>query len=459
VTLTIHTEEDSERQLKVTVEVPENQVQAQMRRTARDLARQVNIPGFRKGKVPYNILVQRVGEEALRADAVEEMLESVFVEALEEIEESPYRQPSIDDIEMKPLVLKITIPLEPIVKLGDYRAIRREIQPVEVTDEALEEALERVRSQHEILEPVDRPAEIGDLITVSGEGKIDEEDGEVIWHEHETDLVLNPEKLFPSLRFVENLVGMSAGETKEFIFTFPEDYDDEELAGRNASFEVSVERVQSRELPEITDEMAQEEGEYETLEELREGLKKDLYEQSERQAKSDLLDDVVNEMMSEAEINYPPALVEAELDDTLANFKEQVTRSGWQWDDYIKLQSHTEESLRDEWREDAIERVRRGLVLRQFVEEEKLSVSSSEIDSAVDKRLGRFGENEELHDQLRSFFTQGQGLDMMTNEILMDKVQERVEDIVTGNAPDLEALEAAEEVDDEAAVKTYEEEE
>jgi trigger factor len=459
VTLTIHTEEDSERQLKVTVEVPENQVQAQMRRTARDLARQVNIPGFRKGKVPYNILVQRVGEEALRADAVEEMLESVFVEALEEIEESPYRQPSIDDIEMKPLVLKITIPLEPIVKLGDYRAIRREIQPVEVTDEALEEALERVRSQHEILEPVDRPAEIGDLITVSGEGKIDEEDGEVIWHEHETDLVLNPEKLFPSLRFVENLVGMSAGETKEFIFTFPEDYDDEELAGRNASFEVSVERVQSRELPEITDEMAQEEGEYETVEELREGLKKDLYEQSERQAKSDLLDDVVNEMMSEAEINYPPALVEAELDDTLANFKEQVTRSGWQWDDYIKLQSHTEESLRDEWREDAIERVRRGLVLRQFVEEEKLSVSSSEIDSAVDKRLGRFGENEELHDQLRSFFTQGQGLDMMTNEILMDKVQERVEDIVTGNAPDLEALEAAEEVDDEAAVETFEEEE
>ena len=107
MTLTIHTEEDSERQLKVTVEVPENQVQAQMRRTARDLARQVNIPGFRKGKVPYNILVQRVGEEALRADAVEEMLESVFVEALEEIEESPYRQPSIDDIEMKPLVLKL----------------------------------------------------------------------------------------------------------------------------------------------------------------------------------------------------------------------------------------------------------------------------------------------------------------------------------------------------------------
>lgn len=459
MTLTIHTEEDSERQLKVTVEVPEDQVQAQMRRTARDFARQVNIPGFRKGKVPYNILVQRVGEEALRADAVEEMLESVFVEALEEIDEVPYRQPSLDDIEMKPLVLKITIPLEPIVKLGDYRTIRREIQPVDVTDEALEEALERIQDQHEILEVVDRSAETGDMVTVSGEGKIDDEEGGVIWHEHETDLVLNPDKLFPNLPFVENLVGLSAGESKEFGFTFPEDYEDEELAGRKATFEVSIEQVQSRELPELTDEIAQEEGDYETVDELREGLKKELYEQAERQAKSDLLDDVLDEMLSEVEIHYPPALLESELDDNLERFKEQVTRSGWQWDDYLKLQSSSEESLRDEWREDAINRVQRGLVLRQFIEEEKLSVSPSEIDLAVDERLGQFGENEELHDQLRSIFTQGEGLDMMTNEILMDKVQERVEDIVTGNAPDLEDLEPADEAAVETAVETYEEEE
>lgn len=459
MTLTIHTEEDSERQLKVTVEVPEDQVQAQMRRTARDFARQVNIPGFRKGKVPYNILVQRVGEEALRADAVEEMLESVFVEALEEIDEVPYRQPSLDDIEMKPLVLKITIPLEPIVKLGDYRTIRREIQPVDVTDEALEEALERIQDQHEILEVVDRSAETGDMVTVSGEGKIDDEEGGVIWHEHETDLVLNPDKLFPNLPFVENLVGLSAGESKEFGFTFPEDYEDEELAGRKTTFEVSIEQVQSRELPELTDEIAQEEGDYETVDELREGLKKELYEQAERQAKSDLLDDVLDEMLSEVEIHYPPALLESELDDNLERFKEQVTRSGWQWDDYLKLQSSSEESLRDEWREDAINRVQRGLVLRQFIEEEKLSVSPSEIDLAVDERLGQFGENEELHDQLRSIFTQGEGLDMMTNEILMDKVQERVEDIVTGNAPDLEDLEPADEAAVETAVETYEEEE
>ena len=126
MTLNIHTEEDSERQLKVTVDVPEQRVQAQMRRTARSLAKRVRIPGFRKGKVPYNVLVNRVGEPALRADAIEEMIEPIFMEAIEEIGVQPFRQPSLDDVEFEPLVLKMTVPLEPTVTLGEYRSIRKE---------------------------------------------------------------------------------------------------------------------------------------------------------------------------------------------------------------------------------------------------------------------------------------------------------------------------------------------
>ncbi len=172
MTLTIHTEEDSQRQLKLKVEVPEDRVQAQMRRTARQLGKKINIPGFRRGKVPYSVIVNRFGESAVRADAVEEMLESLLVEALDEIEETAYRQPTLDDMEIDPLVLEITVPLEPAITLGDYRALRREITPVEVTDEALEEAVEHIRSHHQILEQVDRPAEEGDMVTLTGEGKL-----------------------------------------------------------------------------------------------------------------------------------------------------------------------------------------------------------------------------------------------------------------------------------------------
>jgi len=329
VTLAIHAEEDAKRQLKVTVEVPEERVKAQMRKTARDLAQQIRFPGFRKGKVPYNILVRRVGEEALRADAVEEMLEGVLAEALEEVDATPYRQPSLDDMDMDPLVIKLTIPLEPEVKLGDYRAIRKEIQPIEVTEEALEDALEHVREHHHKLEDVDRPVELSDMVTLSGEGKTIGDEADTIWHEHESDVVMDPDKTFPQVPFVENIVGMSVGEEKSFQFEFPEDYEEDELAGKQVEFDVKVDKVQSREIPELSDELAQEEGDYETLDELKEGLTEQLQNAAEQQARSDLLDEMVDDMLAEAEISFPPAAVETELDSRIENLKEQVTRSGW----------------------------------------------------------------------------------------------------------------------------------
>jgi trigger factor len=455
VTLTIRTEEDEQRQLKVTVEVAEERVQQAMRKKARSLAREVNVPGFRKGKAPYNVILNRFGVEAVRADAIEDMVQDVVVETMDEIEAEPYLQPTLDDLQMEPLVMQLTVPLEPTVVLGDYRAIRKELEPVEVTEEALEEALERVQARHQILEDVDRPAALGDLVTLHGAGKTDDDEAEDIWHHHDSELLLDPEKVFPGLPVVENIVGMSAGEEKQFRFTFPEDYEEEELAGRDAVFDVSISLVQSRELPELTDELVKEDGEFETVEELKQGLAEQLQEQAERQAKSDMMDEFVDDLLVEAEINYPPAAVTSEIEDTVENFKNQVTRSGWKWEDYLQLQGETEASLGEQVREDAEERVRRGLVLRQFIREEKLAVDSADIDASIEKRLDSFGEDEELRDRLRSFFTQGQGLESMSSEILLEKTQERIEAIVTGNAPDLEALEEA--VADEDADELEEE--
>lgn len=453
MTLTIHSEEDEQRQLKVTVEVPEERVQNEMRKKARSLARQVNIPGFRKGKAPYNIIINRFGAQAVRTDAVEDMIQGVVVETLDEIDAVPYGQPTLDDLKIEPLVLEMTIPLEPTVVLGDYRNIRKDVEAVEVTEEALAEALEGYQARHQILDEVERPAALGDLVTVSGEGKIDDEDGEVIWHEHGTEIVLDPEKVFPNLPFVENIVDMSAGEEKQFRFSFPDDYEEEELAGKEAIFEVSLDLVQSRELPALTDELVQEDGEYESVDELREGLREQLLEQAERQAKSDLMDEFVDDLLADAEMNYPPAAVSSEIEDTLNNFKNQVTRSGWKWEDYLKLQGQTEESLGEDMREGAEERVRRGLVLRQFISQEKLSVAAEDIDASVEERLDSFGENEELREQLRSFFTQGQGLQSMSSEILIEKTQERIKAIVTGTAPDLSELEPSAEDDEAAALE------
>jgi trigger factor len=442
VTLTIKTKEDEKRQLKVTVEVAEEQVQQEMRRTARKLSRQLRIPGFRKGKVPYNVMAHRIGEQSLRAEAIESMLEGVVEEALEEIEAPAFRQPTLDNIDMDPLVLDITIPLQPRVSLGDYRSIRREIKTVEITDEALEEALHQIRINHQILEEVERPVEEGDLVTLSGDGQIDEEDGQVVWNENEIELPMDPDRTFPNVPFVKNVIGLKVDEDKEFSVSFEDDYDDEELAGKPATFRVKILKVQSRELPELTDELAQEEGEYESVDDLRLSLEKELFEQAERDARAETLDEFTTELVEGAEIVYPPAAIESELDGLLEETKDQVTRSGWQWNDYLQLQGDSEETLREEWRDNATKRIERGLTLGEFVSEELLTVNSQEIDEAIEKRVENFKAKDEFQEEVRKMYSQGQGLDLVRNDVLMEKTIDRVEEILTGTAPDLESLRA-----------------
>jgi trigger factor len=239
---------------------------------------------------------------------------------------------------------------------------------------------------------------------------------------------------------------MSAGDEKSFTITFPEDHAAEDLAGKEADFEISILDVKERELPVLDDELAKLEGDYETLDELRDSLRKDLKTQAESEAKNQLIEDTISDMLKEAKIVYPPAAVEMEIDDMVGSFKEQVTRSGWEWDDFVRLQNNSEDEIRSNFRENAIERLERQQVLRQFVLEEKLTVSAEDVDAAIEKRLAAFGDNEEFQNSMRNYFQSGYGFDMISSEIIMDKVHDRMVAILGGEAPDLDAIAEAEEV-------------
>ncbi len=453
MTLTIHKEEDEQRQLKITAEVAESRVQTEIDKFIRKLSREVHIPGFRRGKVPKNILVRRFGEETLRAEAVEEMLEGLLAEVLEEVnsEDLAFYQPVMDDMELNPLVLKLTLPLEPKIKLGDYRAIRKELDPIEVTDEAIEEAIDHIRAHHQILEDVDRAAQAGDMATITGTGyTIEEEDEEEkeeeFWHVHGTEVVLDSEKAFPGLPIVDNIIGMSVGDEKEFSFTFPEDYEEEELASKEARMSITLDNVQSRFLPAFDDELAKSEGGFETAEELKENLIEQLDEQAHEQAKADLLDHMVDQMLEDeqTEMVFPPAAVEGEIDRVVESLKGEAARSGLEWSDFVAAQGG-EKLMREQWRERAETNVRRGLVLRQFVQEEKIKVTDADIDAQLEDRLAKFGDNEELRNQLRDIFLQGQSFESIQQEIIERKIHERMKAIVSGNAPDLASLEEEDE--------------
>ncbi len=455
MTLTIETKEDDQRQLTMTVQVSEDQVEQAMRQSARKLGRDIHVPGFRQGKAPYSVILRRVGRDALRADTIDELIQPVFAEAIETSQVEPYGGPSLDNMEMEPLVFTFTVPLAPEVTLGAYREIRKEVEPVSITDEAVEEALEQVRNRHQVVEEVDRAAALDDLVTVSGKGELvakpadedAEEDAdedavdaapEVIFEEESIDLLLDSEKLFAGTPFVENLVGLSVGDTKSFNFVFPDDFQSEDLSGREASFEITVLNVKNRELPELTDELAKEEGEYETLDDLRLFLREGLEKEAISNAKNELIEEMTDDLLEDAKMVYPPAAVEAEIDGMVEQFKQQITRSGWTWEDYLKLQGGTDEKMREDFRDSAVKSLERRLVLRQLIVDEDLRVDEADIEAAVEERLSGFGDNVDLRKSMGNYFRTGYGFDMISSEILMDKAYNRIKLILAGEAPELE---------------------
>jgi trigger factor len=464
VTLTIHTEEDNQRQLTVTVEVAEERVQQALRAKARKLAKDIHVPGFRKGKAPYQVILRRVGEEALRAETLEDMVQPIFEEVIRDNEIELYGQPSLDHIETNPMVFRFIVPIAPKVELGDYRAVRRDVVDPQVTDEALAAALEQVRVRHQAIEVVDRPVMAGDVVTLSGVGKLapqvkadeaEEGDGETavssaeetLFEEDHTELLMDANVLFPGTSFVDHIIGMSAGEEKQFSFTFAADYEDNDLAGREANFSVYLLEVKNRTLPELDDDLAKLEGSYETLEELRQSLHDNLQQQAEAEASNELIERMIDDLIASAKISYPPVAVEQELDNMMESLKKQVTRSGWQWEDYVRMSSMSEAEMRESFQENAQRQLERQLALRQFVVDEKLSVNARDIDKKIEARLDAFGDNKELKNSLREYFSTGYGFETLSSEVLMDKVVTRIKTILVGEAPDLDSLEVADAIE------------
>ena len=277
--------------------------------------------------------------------------------------------------------------------------------------------------------------------TISEEGDEETAEGEpeILFDQENLELVMDSKKLFPGTPFVEELLGLSVGEETDFEITFPEDYEEADLAGRTAHFDLSVNEVKNRDLPPLDDQLAILEGDYETLEEMRDGLRERLQTEAENQAREELLDSVVDELLEGAVLNYPPAAVDQTVEEMLETFKNQVTRSGWEFDDYLKIQGSSEDSIREDFRESAEDRLRHRLVLRQFMLDEKIRVEAADIERVIDKQVGSI-ENEELRKQMMDFYMQGAGLDMISSEVLSDKVYDRMVAILSGEAPDLDAL-------------------
>ncbi|CDQ39411.1 trigger factor [Virgibacillus sp. CM-4] len=387
----------------LTIEVSVEEFDKALDQAFKKVSKDVQIPGFRKGKIPRGIFEKRFGVEALYQDAVDIVLPDAYMQAVEETGIEPVAQPDvdIDTIEKgQPLVFTAKVTVKPEVKLGEYKGLEVEDQSVEVTDEDVEHDLEHQREHHaELVVKEEGKIEEGDTAVIDFEGFVDGEAFEGGKGENHS-LEIGSGQFIPG--FEEQLIGKETGEDTEVSVTFPEDYHAEDLAGKEATFKVKIHEVKYKELPELDDEFAKDlDDEVETLEELKSKKKEQLLEQKKQDVENQKRETLVEKASDNAEAEVPEAMVDTELDQMVKEFEQRLQMQGMTLEMYSQFSGQDEAALKEQMREDAEKRVKTNLTLEAIVDEEGLEVSEEDVDAELEKMASMYGaEVEQLKQML-----------------------------------------------------------
>ena len=416
-------------QVVLNIEVEPPELEEHMDRVYRRVVQRVNIPGFRKGKAPRSVVERFVGREALMEDAMETLLPQMTSKAIEEQELDVVATPRVQVIQDDPLTIEATVPVRPDVQLGDYYDIRLEQEPVNVTAEEVDNRLSLFQRESGTWEPVERPVEMGDMVTIDVTGEVD---GESEVNETGVDYILVEGSPNPLPGFPEALVGVAMGESREFTLPFPDDYFDSEKVGKECKFGVVVVEVKERKMPELDDEFARSMGmETNSMEELREKIEEEMTNQSRLAADNRFEDLAIRALVDLSEVELPPLLVENEVDHMLSDQAEAMRRQQVSMEDYLSTVGKSVEELQEEARPQAEERLLRSLVLQAFREKEGLEVTSEDIEEELGKVTVESvsGEN-----PLKSVLESEEGRRYIENMLINRKTLERLVTIAKGEA-------------------------
>ncbi|RLT54392.1 MAG: trigger factor [Chloroflexi bacterium] len=384
-------------QMKLTVEIDAERLQRAKQAAARKLSGRLNIPGFRKGKAPYAVVVNQVGEAAVTEQAVDALGSEIYKEALELTNIEPSATGELVEIAHDPLKFTFVVPLLPQVELGPYRSVRVQFEPAQVQDEALTAALERLRAGHALLEPVERAAMLGDVATLDFSGVLTDalpEREAQLFNAKDQQALLETTEDYPMPGFANAVVGISAGETRNFELAFPADYSDEGLRSKSVQCEVTCRGLKSRTLPALDNDFAAlVDAKYETLLDLRVALRTELQRQAEAEASNVYQRQVLDAVLAGASVQFPPAMVREEVED-LAKSRDSYLRSmGITLPDYLKTVKKDPAEFMKELEPEAQERLRRSLLLGQVVKTEKLAVDAAGIDARIERMAVGYGES------------------------------------------------------------------
>ena len=370
-----------ESRVLLTIEVESDELESTLKKTYKSLAQRVRVPGFRPGKAPRAIIQNFVGKEAVIHEALNDLAPELVEKAIDEQDLEAIDTPEVEFEAREPAVIKATVPLKPTVDLGDYKSIRVKPDSVEVTPEQVEEAMESVRMRNAPWEQVDRAAEFGDLLTIDVDGRVD---GESVISESGSPYQPNPDMDFPVPGFSQQLEGMGKGESKEFTLTLPDDFRQEEIAGKECEFKVRVQEVKAK-LPGAVDEEFVKglDGDYEDLADFRTKTAEALKEQTKQLSDRKFEEELMQALKDKASIEAPPNLTEREIDHMIVDEARAIAQAGFEFGNYLRAIGQTPEGLRDARRESAQNRVTTSLILNELADAEGIEASEEEIDEEI----------------------------------------------------------------------------
>ncbi|GGA36368.1 trigger factor [Paenibacillus physcomitrellae] len=404
------------------VEVEAERVASALDKAFNKVVKQANVPGFRKGKVPRPIFEARYGVESLYQDAIDILLPEVYGEAVEQTDIFPVDRPEVDVEQFgkgQPFIFKAKVTVKPEVKLGEYKGIEAPAASAEVTEEELNAELERLQQRHAELIVVDEEsAQNGDTVVIDFDGSVNDvpfEGGKA----ERYSLELGSGSFIPG--FEEQVVGMATGDFKDVVVTFPETYHAEELAGKEAVFKVKLHEIKRKQLPALDDEFAKDVSEFDTLEEYKEDLKKELASRKEKENEAARESAIVDKVSENAEVDIPRAMVLGEVQNMVRDFDNRLRTQGMNLDMFLSFSGQTLSDLQEQMEGDAEKRVRNNLVLEQIAKEENITVSEEDIEQELANMADMYKRSK---DEIKNILASNGSLGSLREEVQLRKTIE-----------------------------------
>jgi trigger factor len=410
-------------QVVLEIEVEPEQMERSMERAYRRLVQRAEIPGFRKGKAPREMLERHLGRDRLLHEAIDILLPEAYNQALDEQAVEAIDQPRLDVVQEEPLIFKATVPVRPTVDLGDYASLRVKRPKATVDPKEVDAAVEELRHRYALHEPVERPVRKGDVVRAAVKGVID---GRQIFNDDDLEFTLRDGTQILLPGFAEGVVGAEKGVAKEVPVTVPEGQ--QELSGKQGTFTVVVKEVKEERMPELNDDFAREVGEgFASVAALRKHLEDQLRERVEAQAEEKYRDEALTALTeSAAKLEFPPVLIDREMEHIL---RDEARAAGQEPEAYLQRMSASAEQVQEVLKPVAEERVKRSLVLSELAEAEGIKVEASEVNDEIERMVGSSGAQAP---QMRQLFEGAGGRQAIERSLRTRKTLDRLTEIVAG---------------------------